>query len=307
MNVWWLAGWLIGWSSWMPTALYAEADQRTVAATVDGQPIYADQVDRQIERVLEGRHVEPTVLDKLRRATLQQLIDRLLVQQYLARSSHGASDAQVDRAVRRLQRLADQQQVPWSQYLQGEGLDESQLRDRLAWEIGWKQFVRQQATDENLQRYFDQHRARFDGRTVRTAHILFRVDAPPGDVRWEQAVEQARQLRQAIVEGKLSFAAAAAEHSQAPTADQAGELGWIERHGPMPEAFTAAAFALEVGQLSEPVITSFGVHLIQCLDIRPGDKTWQQARDDLLQSVKQHLYRWAADRQRQQVPIKIHP
>ena len=299
--------WLIGWLAWTLTALHAVADQRTVAATVDGQPIYADQVDRQIEMALEGRHVEPAVLDKLRRATLQQLIDRRLVQQYLAGSSQGASDAQVDRAVQRWQRLADQQQVPWSEYLQREGLDEPQLRDRLAWEIGWTQFVEQQATDQNLQRYFDQHRAQFDGRTVRTAHILFRVDATPEDPRWQQTVERARQLRQEIVQGQLSFAAAAAEHSEAPTADRAGELGWIERRGPMPEAYTAAAFALEVGQLSQPVVTSFGVHLIQCLDIRPGDKTWQQARDDLHQAVQQHLYRWAADRQRQRVAIEIHP
>ncbi len=298
---------LIGWLTWTLTALHAEPDQRTVAATVDGQAIYADQVDRQIELALEGRHVEPALLDKLRRATLQQLIDRRLVQQYLAGSSQGANDAQVDRAVQRWQRLADQQQVPWSEYLQREGLDEPQLRDRLAWEIGWTQFVEQQATDENLQRYFDQHRAQFDGRTVRTAHILLRVDATPEDPRWQQAVERARQLRQEIVQGKLSFAAAAAEHSEAPTADQAGQLGWIDRRGPMPEAFTAAAFALEVGQLSEPVVTSFGVHLIQCLDIRPGDKTWQQARDDLHQAVKQHLYHWAADRQRQRVSIEIHP
>jgi parvulin-like peptidyl-prolyl isomerase len=298
--------WLVGWLAWMLTALHTAADPRTVAATVDGQPIYADQVDLRIERALAGRRVEPAVLDKLRRATLQQLIDRRLVQQYLAGSSQGASDAQVDRAVERLQRLADQQQILWSDYLHREGLDEPRLRDRLAWEIGWTQFVEQQATDENLRRYFDQHRAQFDGRTVRTAHILLRVDAPPEDPRWQQTVERARQLRQEIVEGTLGFAAAAAEYSQAPTADQAGELGWIERRGPMPEAFTAAAFALEVGQLSEPVSTAFGVHLIQCLDIRPGDTTWQQARDDLHQAVKQHLYHWAADRQSQRVPIEIH-
>lgn len=301
------ACWLVGGLVWLLTAQHATADQRVVAATVEGHPIYADQVDRHIERALAGRQVEPAVMDKLRQATLQQLIDRRLVQQYLEGSSQGASDAQVDRAVRRLQRLADQQQVPWSEYLEREGVDESQLRDRLAWQIGWQQFVQQQVTDQNLQRYFDQHREQFDGRTVRTAHILFPVEADSEEARWEQAVERAGRLRHGIVAGKLSFAAAATEYSQAPTADRAGELGWIERRGPMPEAFTAAAFSLDVGQLSQPVITPFGVHLIQCLDIRPGDKTWQQARDELQQAVRQHLYRWAADRQRQRAAIKIHP
>jgi parvulin-like peptidyl-prolyl isomerase len=300
------ASWLLGCLALAPAALDAAADQPIVAATVDGWPIHAEEVDRQLQRALGDRTIDPATRDKLRRETLRQLIDRRLAHQYLIGSAMRASEAELDRAVQRLKKLAAEQEIPWPQYLERRGLDETQLRDQLAWEISWSRFLEQQATDENLQRYFDQHRDQFDGRKIRAAHILLRVEADASQQQIQQAIDRAQQLRQQIVAGQLDFAAAAARFSQAPTAADGGEIGLIGRQGPMPEAFSAAAFDLDVGQLSPPVVTTFGVHLIQCIEIIPGDKTWQQVRAELYQAVSQHLYRWAAERQRNRATIEIH-
>jgi parvulin-like peptidyl-prolyl isomerase len=286
-------------------ALNAAEDRQIVAATVDGWPIDAQQVDREIQRALGDRTIDPAVRDKLRRETLQQLIDRRLVHQYLMSSAAKASQAERDRAVQRLRKWAAEQEISWDQYLHSRGLDEPQLREQLAWEISWSRFLEQHATDDNLQRYFDQHRDQFDGRKVRTAHILLRIEPADDQRQRNEKTSRAEQLRQQIDDGQLDFAAAAAQFSESPTAADGGRIGWIGRHGPMPEPFSAAAFALEPGQVSSPVLTSFGVHLIQCIEIQPGDKTWQQVRGDLYQAVSRYLYRWAADRQRNRATIEI--
>jgi parvulin-like peptidyl-prolyl isomerase len=75
----------------------------------------------------------------------------------------------------------------------------------------------------------------------------------------------------------------------------------------MPEVFSATAFALDPGEISQPVVSPFGVHLIKCLAIKPGEQTWQDVRGDLYQAVSRYLFRWAAERQRPLATIEIAP
>ena len=81
-----------------------------------------------------------------------------------------------------------------------------------------------------------------------------------------------------ILSGKISFAEAAAKYSAGPSGKQGGRLGQIARHGPMSETFSRAAFALEVGQISPPTPTPFGVDLIRCDGIKPGGKRSAERR-----------------------------
>ena len=117
-------------------------------------------------------------------------------------------------------------------------------------------------------------------------------------------MKQAEQLRQSITGGKLAFADAAKQNSAGPSAKVGGDIGWIQRREPMPEAFSAAAFALQPGEVSPPVTTTFGVHLIQVQEVKPGTKTWQDAADQLRPAVTLYLFRWLADKERTAAKIE---
>ena len=293
-------------AGWAGAALSQEASPSPdrVLATVDGQPIWTHEVEREVKRVLGNRKAEPGALAALRTKALQQLIDRRLVLRYLADHGFGASDQDIDVAIQRVRKQLAQQEVLLEDYLQRAGLTEDEFRQVLAWQIGWRRYLERFITDENLERYFDKHRRDFDGTTMRVAHILFRVE-PGGDARaLSQALERTERVRRQILSGQLTFADAAKRYSQAPSADRGGDLGSIGRHGPMPEPFSRAAFALEKGELSQPVVTSAGVHLIQCRDIQPGTRTWQQARHELVPAVTQYLFQWVADQQRPHATIQ---
>ena len=91
-----------------------------------------------------------------------------------------------------------------------------------------------------------------DATAVRARHILF----PQG------AADQAREVRQRIESGELSFAAAARQYStDRSNKDQGGDLGWFGE-GRMVPAFEEAAFAAPEGQVVGPVESNFGQHLI---------------------------------------------
>lgn len=87
---------------------------------------------------------------------------------------------------------------------------------------------------------------------IRASHILI----SPG----ENAAAQIADLKTQI-EGGASFADLAKEHSACPSSAQGGDLGQFGQ-GAMVPPFDQAAFALEVGQLSDVVETQFGLHLI---------------------------------------------
>ncbi len=113
-------------------------------------------------------------------------------------------------------------------------------------------------------------------------HILLTFDQTQPVAR-ERAMEVARQLRERIIAGG-DFAALAAEFSQDPgTANQGGSLGTFTRER-MVAAFSDAAFALAPGEVSEPVETMFGIHLIR-VDGREVPK-FEDVKDGYRNAVK---------------------
>ena len=75
-----------------------------------------------------------------------------------------------------------------------------------------------------------------------------------------EGLDQAVNLKQQLSNG-ADFGALAANHSRCPSGKQGGKLGLFGR-GQMVKPFEDATFALEVGQVSEPVQTQFGYHII---------------------------------------------
>ncbi|XP_002735945.1 peptidyl-prolyl cis-trans isomerase NIMA-interacting 1-like [Saccoglossus kowalevskii] len=77
----------------------------------------------------------------------------------------------------------------------------------------------------------------------------------------EEALEILKEHRRRIVSGEISFAELASTESDCSSAKRGGDLGPFGR-GQMQKPFEDATFALKVGELSEPVFTDSGIHII---------------------------------------------
>jgi peptidyl-prolyl cis-trans isomerase C len=118
---------------------------------------------------------------------------------------------------------------------------------------------------------------------VSASHILFAM--PPYSL--DEAMRLAQETRAALVAGG-DFEAAAREKSGDPSAKvNGGKLGFFQR-GQMDGQFEAAAFAMtNVGEISQPVVSSFGVHLIRLDAVREGRRqTFEQARPRILAELR---------------------
>ena len=137
---------------------------------------------------------------------------------------------------------------------------------------------------------------------VRTAvqtharHILLR---PGPQLTQTAAVAQAADFKKRIDSGTATFQALAREHSQDGSAPQGGDLGWAGQGAFVPE-FEEPMNRLADGQLSGPVVSRFGVHLIQVLERRRVELSEREVRESIRAQLKESRYEaafasWAQD------------
>ena len=105
--------------------------------------------------------------------------------------------------------------------------------------------------------------------TAKIRHLL--VDVEPGIEQVNKTTNLLNEIRLKILNNEETFADMAVKYSQDPSAKQAGgSLGFVKR-GTLVTEFETVAFNLKPGEVSEPVKTDFGYHIIETEEIR-GDK-----------------------------------
>lgn len=114
-------------------------------------------------------------------------------------------------------------------------------------------------------------------------HILLRTGPKLSEAA---AAAQLADYRKRITSGLESFETLAREHSQDSSAQQGGDLGWSTPGLYVPE-FEQALDALKPGEISQPVVTRFGVHLIELLERRKLQLTPREQREQARQILRQ--------------------
>jgi peptidyl-prolyl cis-trans isomerase C len=138
-------------------------------------------------------------------------------------------------------------------------------------------------SDEDARKYYDEHKADWD--VVKARHILIRfkgspVPLKPGatELSDAEALAKAQELRKRLVAGQDFATIAKAESDDTGSGAQGGDLGTFG-HGQMVAAFETAVYSLKPGEISEPVKTQFGYHIIQVESHQT--RTFEEARADV--------------------------
>ena len=144
-----------------------------------------------------------------------------------------------------------------------------------------------ETTEEEIQAYYNRNKAKYTmDEEVKASHILIKDEEDTEEARAATLKKAEELLEQAKAEG-ADFAALAREHSEdTGSAVNGGDLGWFAR-GRMVPPFEQAAFALtEKGELSEPVRSQFGVHIIRFEERRKGLKPLAEVRSEIEAGLK---------------------
>ncbi len=139
-------------------------------------------------------------------------------------------------------------------------------------------------SDEEIRDYYEGHKDLYAvPEERRVAHILISV---PEDGNDADAKVKAERIYQELKQG-ADFTELAKKYSDDPgSADQGGDLGYIEK-GMLDPQFDEVAFALPEREISEPVRTEFGFHIIKVLEVKPGEvKSLDEVRDEIARELR---------------------
>lgn len=150
------------------------------------------------------------------------------------------------------------------------------------------------------------------GERVRVAHILTKLPPKASMVEKSAALKKAEELKKQLEKDDADFGELARKQSDdKESSDRGGDLGFVIR-GWMPPEFEKVAFSLPVGEVSEPVETQFGYHLIRVQEKKAAESvTFDKLKDDLAQFLfnmgfERELEKTAQELRKQaQIEIKL--
>lgn len=228
-------------------------------AVVDGQPIHASDLRRELWRV----HGKPVAGDvnrlPLARALLDHMVDQELLMQAAKKAGVTADERELETAWLSTQdgyRIND-----FNASLVAQGLTPERVKEDLRARITVEKFLKSQAkqqarpSDEDVKAYYEAHKANYRvPEQVRARQVVVRTE------------EEARPLQLRLAKGE-NFERIAREHSVAPEKVRGGDLGFFAK-GVMPEVFDKVCFSLEPGQVSDVVPSEYGQHIFQVTERR---------------------------------------
>ncbi len=276
----------------------AAADDR-ILATVNGRPITAAAVQGDLFLRQLPEHASPAEREQV----VERLIDRELIRQFLERRKVVADADRVEFQLQALRRLLEMKGEKPDEVLGRWGLDDPALRSFLALPIAWKQHVAGVITEQRIREEWKQSGFRFDGTKVTASQIVRLVDRDAPESDWQAATSFLEELRGRLQKGEISFAEAARMHSQSPSGANGGSLGEFEFHGHVARQIAEAAFALKPGEISPPVRSAGGVHLIRVDKRQPGDLSLEDVRPQLIDEISSKLWQEQVARERQSAKI----
>lgn len=260
-----------------PTEAHAEIIDRIVAR-INDEIITLHELKKQATPFLLQQGQDPAVLEdpakrkEILADVLQELVDRKLLLQEAAELDLSISDQEVDQWLEytrqqqglnkeQFEQLIEQYGMSYEDYR--EMIRENLLKLRMVKiKIGSQVKISEKEVEQEVKARYGDTGVKQEYLAIR--HILIRPEADTPEAS-AKAKARAQELRQKIAQG-AEFAELAKEASDGPSAQKGGFLGTYTR-GDLDPDFEAAAFRLDAGEVSEPVKTKFGYHIIKVDDV----------------------------------------
>jgi len=272
-----------------------------VVATVNGQNITKQQLQELFNAAIQASGAKIADLNSEQQlGGYTQLLQDLIMDKLVAEaaSTEKVSDADVDAELAKIKGQFPDDKAFQEQIAQS-GMTPDKLKENIRTGLQQSRWMKSQVkspeiTDDQAKTFYESNIKEFEQpETVKATHILFMVepDAPADVVK--QKEEAAAKAAERAAAGE-DFTKLAKELSEEPGASESGgDLGFFPKDRMVPE-FADAAFAQKVGDISKPVKTQFGWHVIKVTDKKAaGTVPFDQVKEQVVSYLKSNNQREA--------------
>ncbi len=249
-----------------------------IAAVVNDEPVLQSDVEEQLYLFITNNQMHPdsAQVDTLRRQILEEMINEKLIVAEARREGITVSDQELARAVDKAVQDAKDRfgEEGFKQQLAKESMTEDQLRAKyrddlrrqaLMARLREKLFPAKPVSQTEAETYFKEHPEKFPQAPPQVRLFVIQIPVVADSVTEASGRAKALDARRRILAGE-KFAKLAGEVSEDPgTAKSGGDLGYFAK-GTMEPALEKAAFSLKIGEVSEPIRSPYGWHLLEVLD-----------------------------------------
>ena len=253
-----------------------------VAATVNGQEISEQTVTDEVAHIRAqsglsdkdqwGKFLVQNDMtpESVRENVIDTIVEKKLIKEACADLDIVVEDSEVDEAVSSFKENY-QSDESWKNALEQAGFTEETYRENINGSMAEKKvgehFEEQvEVTDEDYVNSAKTYASYYDG-AKRSSHILFAVEDANDTEAADAARAKAEEVLARINDGSLDFAAAATEYSDDEgSAENGGDVGWDKLNSFVDE-YTDTLTDLELNQVSEPVESQYGYHIIKVTEV----------------------------------------
>jgi parvulin-like peptidyl-prolyl isomerase len=259
--------------------------ENDVIATINGEEISREDLDR---RLNVFRRMNQDVTDAIKMQVVDQLTKKVLLKQFVNKKDISISNEEINTELEKikffLQNNPSNKGKPLEEILETQGTSLSELKEEIIRALALSKYLETAVTDADKKSYFDANKDAFNGARVKASHVLIDTRNMKTDAEKEEAKKKIDIVKAELNNG-ADFEEMAKKYSNCPSAEKGGDIGFFQRKGSIVEEFAIVAFAMEVGEISEPVKTQFGYHIIKVTEKEEGKEVSYQDVSDMVDFV----------------------
>lgn len=328
--------------------LSAKVVDKTLAI-VNGEAIMLSEFDKTVDPIIEqykqavpAAEQTPEKIKEFKQKLIDQMVDDRLLKQEAKKAKIRVTKRDLEEGIKQVKKRFTTD-AEFREELKKESITTEQFEKRIEEQLTVMKLIEEeikakteQPKEEEIKAFFDKIESKMNGKDlglekkeeeemaalakmlsravaeqVRARHILIQVDKSAPMSEKSAALKKIKKV-QAELKAGADFNELVKKYSDDPgSKERGGDLGFFSRSDMVPE-FEKAAFSLNVGQVSEPVLTDFGYHIIKVEEKKAAKKL---SYDEVKNDLKELLYQKAAQKRyeswlkdiRTKSTIKVNP